>query len=199
MIKIIRENKILYSIIALVILFIIVVNLPKIYSDDLYKEYTIKTNKEMQTLGKELQGIAYSFTQDKKIPESYKETMYDCLGFSIYNAPKNSVFSSSLEKCQNEYVSLDGKAIYYNVSWLNQEFSHWTGSYLPLERIIQKHLKESKSYEHLKTTHTMHFEDERPHMFVSIDFRGANIAGYMLDRTMEVKVDAKTKELFDLK
>ena len=51
----------------------------------------------------------------------------------------------------------------------------------------------------IKTTHTMHFTEERPHMFVSINFRAANLGGYMLDRTMSGKVDAKTKELYDVK
>lgn len=198
MIKIIRENKILYSIIALVILLIVVINLPKTYSNDLYKEYTAKTNKEMKSLGKELQGIAYSFTQDKKVLDTYKNTMYDCIGYTIYNTDEEASFNTSLQTCKNDYDQ--GRTeIYFNHVWLVQDFSHWNGSYLPLERIIQKGIKEPKSYEHLKTTHTMHFEDERPHMFVSIDFRAANIGGYMLNRTMSVKVDAKTKELYDLK
>ncbi len=198
MIKIIRENKILYSIIAFVIFFIVVVNLPKTYSNNLYKEYTSKTNKEMQTLGKELQGIAYSFAQDNKMIETYKNTMYDCIGYSIYNTDETASFNTTLQTCKNDYDK--GKTmIYFNHAWLVKDFSRWNASYLPLERIIQKHLKQAKSYEHLKTTHTMNFTDKRPHMFVSIDFRGANIDGYMLNRTMEVRVDARTKVLYDLK
>jgi len=194
----IRENKKLFIFIAFTIMIIVYINLPKTYNNDLYKEYTSKTNKEMQSLGKELLGIAYSFAQDTKMLETSKSAMYDCIGSTIYNADENASFQSTLQICKNDYDN-NKSSSYFNHAWLVKDFSHWNGSYLPLERIIQKHLKESKSYEHLKTTHTMHFTDTRPHMFVSIDFRGANIGGYMLDRTMEVKVDAKTKELYDLK
>ena len=78
-------------------------------------------------------------------------------------------------------------------------FNPWNGSYGPLQKIIQKTIKEPKSYEMLKTTYTMNFTDARPHMFVSIDFRGANINGYMLTRNISAKVDAKTKEIYDIK
>ena len=199
MIQIIRENKILYTLIALTLLFIVVVNLPKYYSNDFYKEYENKTNKEMQSLYDELEGIAFSFVQDTKINEEYKATMHDCIGFLIYKNDENKLLKSTLEECNNDYKNKDSNIVYYNEAWLRKDFSHWNGSYLPLERIIQKHIKENKSYEHLKTTASIHFLDERPHMFVSIDFRAANMTGYMLNRTMEAKIDAKTKEVYDLK
>ena len=197
--KIIMENKKQFIFIVLAILAYFFFTREKIYDNDEYKKYQTKTNKEMQDLKKELKGIAYSFSQDNKISDAYKDTMYDCFGYLIYNKEENGSFNDSMNICKKEYIIKNEQAIYYNEAWLREEFSHWNGTYIPLERIIQKHLKERKSYEHLKTTTTMHFTDERPHMFVSINFRGANIHGYILDRTMEVKVDAKTKELYDLK
>lgn len=193
------ENKKQFIFIVLAILAYFFFTREKTYDNDEYKKYQTKTNKEMQDLKKELKGIAYSFSQDNKISDAYRDTMYDCFGYLIYKKEENGSFNDSMNICKKEYIIKNEQAIYYNEAWLREEFSHWNGTYIPLERIIQKHLKESKSYEHLKTTTTMYFTDERPHMFVSINFRGANINGYILDRTMEVKVDAKTKELYDLK
>ena len=80
-----------------------------------------------------------------------------------------------------------------------RDFSKWDGSYILLERIIKKHIKEKASYTMRNMSYKMVFEDKRPHMFVSITYTAANLGGRIYERTMSVKVDAKTKELFDLK
>lgn len=194
----IREHKKLIIVLSSLIAYITFLAMPTYYSDTYYKEFSNKTNKEVQEFGIHLKGIAQSFSNDKGINEAYIDTMYDCLGSLIYTQEPDAKFQTTLHTCKSDY---DAKSniTYYNESWLKKELSPWNGSYLPLQKIIQKHIKEPKSYNHLKTTTTMHFSDARPHMFVSIDFRAANIGGYMLDRTMEVKVDAKTKEMYDLK
>ncbi len=196
--KLIRENKKLFLILGAIVAYITFLAMPKYYSDDYYKEYVSKTNKEVQAFGKDLKGLAQSFSKTKNIPQTYIDTMYDCLGSLIYTQEADALFETTLQICQDDY---DAKKniIYYNESWLRKEFNTWDASYMPLQKIIQKHIKTPKSYEHLKTTSLMNLTDKRPHMFVSIDFRAANINGYMLDRTMEVKVDAKTKEMYDLK
>ncbi len=196
--KLIRENKKLFLSIGAFIAYITFLAIPTYYSDSFYKNYLSKTNKELQDFGSDLKGMAQSFSNDNNIQKEYLNTMYDCLGSLIYTRKADALFKITLQICKDDYLE-NKKLTYYNQSWLRKEFSHWNGSYLPLQKIIQKYIKEAKSYEHLKTTHTMNFTDKRPHMFVSIDFRGANIDGYMLNRTMEVKVDAKTKEMYDLK
>lgn len=192
--KLIRENKKLFLIITLLIAYIAFLRMPTYYSDNFYKDFTNKTNKELQAFGPDLKGIAQSFANTNKISKNNIDAVYDCLGSLIYTKNPDELFQNTLQTCKNDYT-----LPHYNESWLRKEFSRWNGSYLPLERVIQKHIKENKSYEHLKTSSHMNLEDKRPHMFVSIDFRAANIHGYMLDRTMEVKVDAKTKEMYDLK
>ena len=125
--------------------------------------------------------------------------MYDCLGYSIYNSSPEATVQDSLLACEQDYVQENAKATYFNQAWLMRDFSRWDGSYVLLERIIKKHIKEKSSYTMKNVSYSMHFEDERPHMFVSIDYRAANLGGRISDRTMSVKVDAKTKELYELK
>lgn len=196
--KLIRENKKLFMIIASITAYITFLAMPKYYSDDYYEQYSDKTNKELQANGSDLRGIAQSFSNTHNIIEKDINIIYDCLGSLIYTKKSDAPFKETLQICKDEYKA-NTNAIYYNESWLRKEFSPWNGSYLPLEKIIQKYTKEAKSYQHLKTSSQMNITDKRPHMFVSIDFRAANIDGYMLDRTMEAKVDAKTKELYDIK
>lgn len=173
----------------------------KTYANDFYKKYTKKTNIEMQKfeLSEDLKAVAYSYLQDKKLPKTYRNTMYDCLGFSIYNNDPSALLQETLNECELDYTKKNGQAIYYNQAWLMRDVSKWDGSYILLERIIKKHIKEKASYKMKKVSFTMNFEDKRPHMFVSIDYKAANLGGRMYDKTMSVRVDAKTKELYDLK
>ncbi len=196
--KLIRENKKLFLIIGVFIAYITFLGTPTYYSDSFYKNYLNKTNKQLQDFGSDLKGMAQSFSNDNNIKKEYINTMYDCLGSLIYTQKADALFQATLEMCKNDYIANKNNT-YYNESWLRKEFSPWNGSYRPLEKIIQKYTKEAKSYEHLNTNSTMNFTDKRPHMLISIDFRAANIGGYMLNRTMEAKVDAKTKEMYDLK
>ena len=173
----------------------------KQYDNDFYKEYIHNTNKEMQKFEfrEQLKGIAYSYTQEHTISQSYKNTFYDCLGYFIYNNKPDTTLGTTLELCKNDYLNKGVSALYYNQAWLMRDFSKWDGSYILLERIIKKHIKEKASYTMHNISYTMVFEDKRPHMFVSIDYTAANLGGRIYERTMSVKVDAKTKELFDLK
>ncbi|MDF1874129.1 hypothetical protein JHD48_00115 [Sulfurimonas sp. SAG-AH-194-I05] len=146
-----------------------------------------------------IKDISYSFAQDNAISPKHRDVIYNCLGYLIYNAKEDASVQNSLTQCKNDYHSKDTSFTYYNQSWLMRDFSRWDGSYVPLERIIKKHIKEKRSYKFKKVNYKMMFDDTRPHMFVSIDFRAANLGGMMMDRTMSIKVDAQTKELFDLK
>ncbi|MDQ7044691.1 MAG: hypothetical protein Q9M32_02070 [Sulfurimonas sp.] len=173
----------------------------KQYDNDFYKSYLDKKNKEMQDfdLSEKLIAIAYSYSQDNNLSKIYRNTMYDCLGSSIYKGKENSLLSSTLQACKEDYINLDKKAIYYNQAWLMRDFSQWDGSYILLERIIKKHIKAKESYKMRSVSHKMVFEDKRPHMYVQIDYTAANLGGRMYEKSMSIKVDAKTKELYDLR
>jgi len=194
------DNKKSIFIILIGIIGIFFLMQEKQYDNNFYQQYLDKTNTQMQKfeLSEQLQGIAYSFVQDQNISQTYKNTMYDCIGYAIYNNNPQNTLEDSLHSCKEDYIQKGATALYYNQAWLMRDFSRWDGSYVLLERIIKKHIKEKASYTMIKTSHSMHFNDERPHMFVSIDYKAANLGGRISERTMSVKVDAKTKELYDL-
>lgn len=168
------------------------------YREVPYQDYQDKTLQEMKKFNDKIENITKSYASAQNIDESYQKSFYDCVGSLVYTEDAASQFSTVLDECNEDYKNNANK-VYFNQSWLMQGFNPWNGSYGPLQKIIQKTIKEPKSYEMLQTTHEMRFDDARPHMFVSIDFKGANIQGYILTRNISAKVDAKTKEIYDLK
>ena len=163
-----------------------------------FEDYQNNTLTQMQKFNSTLKRITDSYVNRNDIDETYAGTFYDCVGGLIYTQTSTDLFHEVLEECKSDYTQKKD-LVYYNNSWLMRDFNKFNNSYMPLEKRIKKTVKDNKSYNMIKTTHTMHFTEERPHMFVSIDFRAANLGGYMLDRTMSGKVDAKTKELYDVK
>lgn len=207
-----KTHKTLIIILCTFILVFYFLAREKTFDNDFYKNFAHNTHAQIQTMFKEqkttvgvgemydnLRGIAYSFNQDQKLPLEYKETMYDCIGYKIFNENNNTKIFDTLQGCKDDFEKNNGKSVYYNHAWLLREFSPWNGSYLPLERIIQKHIRKPESYEHLKTEYKMVFDDKRPHMFVAITYKGVNMYRQILKQTMSAKVDAKTKEIYDLK
>ena len=168
------------------------------YKEIPYEDYQNHTLKEMQKFNNDLEKIIFSYANKNDIDDTYKRTLYDCAGDLIYTEQSDLKFSDVMSKCKDDY-NKDLNTVYFNQSWLLKDLNRYNGSYLPLEKIIQKTIKEVESYEMIKTTYEMRFSGQRPHMFVSIDFRGANIQGYMLNRNMSAKIDAKTKEIYDIK
>lgn len=168
------------------------------YREVPYQDYQDKTLQEMKKFNDKIENITKSYASAQNIDESYQKSFYDCVGSLVYTEDAASQFSTVLDECNEDYKNNANK-VYFNQSWLMQGFNPWNGSYGPLQKIIQKTIKEPKSYEMLQTRHEMRFDDARPHMFVSIDFKGANIQGYILTRNISAKVDAKTKEIYDLK
>jgi len=168
------------------------------YKEIPYEDYQNFSLKEMQNITDKLQRITNSYANNHAIDETYQNTLYDCAGNLIYTKSPEMKFSDVMTQCKNDYES-NSQTVYFNQAWLMKDFNRYSNGYSPLEKIIHKTIKEPKSYEMLKTSYEMRFSDPRPHMFVSIDFKGANIQGYMLTRNMSAKVDAKTKEIYDLK
>ena len=189
-----RKRNIFILLPILIILFVTYLK----YKEIPYEDYQNTTLSDMQKIDKKLKGIVSSYAKQNNIDDAYIPTLYDCAGNHVYTKESTLQLKDVMQECKKDYES-GGKSVYYNQSWLMQGFNPYDGSYGPLQKIIQKTLKEPKSYQMLKTSYEMKFEDERPHMFVSIDFKGANIQGYMLTRNMSAKVDAKTKEIYDLK
>jgi len=168
------------------------------YREIPFEEYQNKTLLEMQSHNDILERISKSYIKRNNIDTNYLKLFYDCVGEKIYLQNKDNLFETVLNECKNDY---DSKAqhSYHNISWLMKDFNKYDGSYSPLQKIIQKTIKDPKTYEMLKTSYELRLEDERPHMFVSIDFKALNLYGMLLTRNMSARVDAKTKEIYDLK
>lgn len=161
-------------------------------------------NKTLEELRNKPKGtikkVAIEFAKANNLEESYYNTMYDCLAYLTYNKQQDFTVEKMLGWCKDDYNNKDKKAIYYNEEWLLSDFSSWNGSYTPLEQFIKTNMNDSSSYEHIKTTYRMvFFGTDRPHMVVITQFKGTNSFGGIVTNTISCKVDAKTKELFDIK
>lgn len=166
-----------------------------------HKKYENKTLTEIR---KERTGtlkqIAYSFSKENSINQDYYNTMYDCLAYNTYNKSQELIISTMLDWCKADYINKDKKAIYYNEEWLLEDFSAWDGSYTPLERTIKNSMNDKSSYEHIETSYRkVFFGTKRPHIVIISVFSGKNAFGGIVKQEISVKVDAKTKELYDIK
>ena len=189
-----RKRNIFILVPFLIILVVVYIK----YKEIPYEDYQNHSLKEMQKLNDTLKRITASYAKNNAIDETYQQTLYDCAGNFIYTKDENLKFSEIMQECKDDYTQKRENS-YINQSWIMKDFNKWSNAYVPLEKIIKKTIKEPKSYQMLKTSYEMKFSDARPHMFVSIDFKGANIQGYMLTRNMSAKVDVKTKEIYDIK
>jgi hypothetical protein len=182
---------------AIPIVVILIVTYIK-YREIPYENYQDETLSEMQNHGDKLEKISSSYVKRNNIDEKLKRPFYDCVGEYIFTKDPNQKLLQVLDECKKEFDEKTQKS-HFNISWIKKDFNRYDGSYSPLQKIIQKTIKEPKSYQHLATNYHFNFEDARPHMAVSIDYRAANIQGYMLTLNMSAKVDMKTKEIYDLK
>ena len=168
------------------------------YKEVPFEDYQDFSLLEMQKYDDILEKITASYAIRQGIDGAYQKRLYDCVGGLIYTKSSDLRLKEVLLECKND-IDTAKETTYYNQSWLMKDFNKYSGSYSPLQKIIQKTLKEPKTFEMLKTSHEMRLLDPRPHMFISIDFKGANIHGYILTRNMSAKVDALTKEMYDIK
>ena len=189
-----RKRNLFILVPLLIILFVTYLRFKEIPYDD-YKALTLQ---EMQEHNDKLERITKSFATNNNIPKEYEKKLYDCAGDYIYTKDAAHTFETVMQECKNEYKSGE-ELTHYNQSWLMKDFNKYDGNYGPLQKIIQKTIKDPKTYQMLETRYELHFDDARPHMFVSIDFKALNMYGYMLTRNMSARVDARTKEIYDLK
>lgn len=166
-----------------------------------HKEFENKTLTQIREEPKgTLKKVAFSFSEENNISQDYHNTMYDCLAYYTYDKSQELTVGQMLDWCKEDYINKDKKAVYYNLELLLEDFSPWDGSYRPLEEIIKQSMNDTESYEHIKTTNRMvFFGTKRPHMVVNTIFSGKNAFGGVVKQEVSVKVDAKTKELYDIK
>lgn len=194
-----KKNRLIFWGIAIVVIIILII--PKEENFDNYKDTTLK---EAQSLNlTKLKNIASSYVETKNLPESYNKKFYDCLGNLIYEKNESFTLEKMLGWCYEDYTNSNNNQMdeYYNTAELLADFSPYDGKYYPLENMIKNILmKNPSSYEHVKTTYRfVYYGAERPHMFLSTQFRGTNDFGGVVSQRVVAKVDAITKELYDIK
>ena len=145
----------------------------------------------------DLKEVSKSFAHANNLQE--KEA-YDCLGYMIYRKSDTIKTKEILGMCYQDLMSKN-KRKYYNIAWLLDDFSPWDGSYRPLEKIIKESMNDPSSYEHVKTLYGFVFYGKkitRPYMNIVTEYRGKNAYGAIIKAKTTAKVDAVTKEIFDI-
>ena len=146
----------------------------------------------------DLQEVSKSYAYANKLDE---KKMYDCLGYMVYTKSEDIKTKEILNVCKNDLLN-NSKYIYYNKAWLLADFSQWDGSYRPLENYIKENMNDPSSYEHIKTMYSFVLHGKkltRPYMNVITEYRGKNAYGAIVKGHTTAKVDAKTKEMFDIR
>lgn len=171
-------------------------------SKENYLEKNInKTNAEIKNEQKgTIKKIAIEYAKTNNIEETYYNTMYDCLSDNVYTKSPDFKVQEMLVWCKNDYDNKNTKP-YYNKDWLFEDFSSLNGAYKPLENIIKDNMNDPSSYEHIKTAYNFVFYGDsvtRPYMQITTEYRGKNSFGALVKGENTVKIDAKTKEMFDI-
>ncbi|WP_419768548.1 hypothetical protein [Arcobacter sp.] len=187
----------IWGIVIIVIAIIVFFSSP---SYDNQKETTLKDARTLPV--NTLKTVASDYVKGKELSSEYNNKFYNCLGNLIYEKQDNYTIGKMLDWCYDDYkLSPNHKMkTYYNTALLLEGFSPWDGSYFPLETLIKNSMNDSSSYEHIKTIRSfVYYGVERPYMFVQTEFKGKNAFGGIVKQTIQVKVDAVTQQLFDLK
>ncbi|WP_294962263.1 hypothetical protein [Sulfurimonas sp.] len=167
-----------------------------------YENSKNKTLKEATQLSLgSLKKITSSYVKEKQIPSSYNDMFYNCLGQLIYDKDKTFTIEKMMDWCHQDYTSSNGKLKdYYNTAELFKDFSAYDGTYRPLELLIKNSMQDSSSYEHIDTSYRLvYYGTERPYMFVETKYKGKNSFGAIVKAVVTAKVDAKTKDIFEVK
>ncbi len=204
-----KKNNKIKIILAVIVFIIILISLTdnEVKENDskdtsYYKKHEDKTLYEARNLGKgELEKISLSYAKENGIDEDYYGTMYDCLGYNIYSKNEDFKISKVIEWCKDDYVNKEKQAVYINKNMLLEDFSSWDGSYTPLVNIIKKSMNDSSSYKHIDTRYSFVSstdKNKRAYMQVIVTFSGKNVFGGIVKQEAVAKVDAKTKEIYDI-
>ena len=163
-----------------------------------YAKTTLKEMKAKSTPTDYLKKIAISYTRDEKIDPNYATTLYNCLGNLVYDKNEDFTIDKMLEWCRIDYDQ-NKTDPYYNTAELMSDFSLWDGSYTPLENGVKQALDDPSSYEHVKTLYSLvYYGAKRPHMNLKMTYRAKNQYGALVKATIEVKIDAVTKDMYDV-
>lgn len=169
-------------------------------SSNIKADYTVKEAK-LLSLNK-IKVLSTNFVKTNNLNPEYNQKFYNCLGQMIWEKDDNLKTSKLLDWCYSDYLNTPNNSMnqYYNTAELLSGFSAWDGSYKTLVESVKSIMKDSTSFEHVKTTYRfVYYGTDRPHMVIIMQYRGANSFGAKVLGTVSAKVDAITKELYDIK
>jgi len=149
-----------------------------------------------------LENFAKRYVESKSIDASYNKKFYDCLGSLVWDKNESFTVGKMLDWCYDDYkLSKEHKMKqYYNTAWLMKDFSFWNGSYKPLVELVKKAMHNSDSFEHIKTIpHFVYHGVKRPHVSIKMEYKGTNAFNAIVKGEVSIKVDALTKEIYDIK
>lgn len=143
-----------------------------------------------------IRDIANDYVADHSYINSKK--MYDCLAYLTWTKSDEYTIGKMIGWCVEDFKSGKNEN-YVNIAELMTDFSSYDGTYRPLERMIKEKMNDPSSYEHVETKYTHVFDGtDRPYMAVETTFRGNNIYGAKAINTVSAKVDATTKEIYNI-
>ncbi len=162
-----------------------------------YQEYNATSISELRkpTAYITIKDIATDYAIDHSGIGSNR--MYDCLSYYVWGRNEYRTVGEMIDWCVEDFKS--GKNTNYgNFAETIRDFSEYDGRYIPLERKIKENLNDPSSYEHIKTNYTITLDDKSPYMTIVTSFRNTNIYGAKIINTVRAKVDATTKEIYDI-
>ena len=195
---ILKKDKLTKIILATIIVFGIIYL--SVSSSDIKDDYTVKEAK-LLSLDK-IKVLSTNFVKNNNLNPEYNQKFYNCLGQMIWGKDDSLKTSTLLDWCYSDYLNTPNNTMkqYYNTAELLSGFSAWDGSYKTLVESVKSIMKDSTSFEHVKTTYRLvYYGINRPHMVIVMQYRGTNSFGAKVLGTVSAKVDAVTKELYDIK
>lgn len=162
-------------------------------------EYAEKTLNDWRLSSKkERHDIIESFTKINEFPQSSINGFYGCVSEYSYTKSKDLQLGMVLDWCQADYKN-DPASLANRVTFdtFEDQFSHWSGTYKPLETVIKKSMNDDDSYKHVETTFRVMMKGD-PHAIVSTTFKGSNAYGAIVKQTVSADVDIKTGQIIKI-
>jgi len=142
--------------------------------------------------------IVSDYVKSKGVPESATDSFYACLSEHSFTKADDLALGDVLGWCDADY-SQDPKSLAKRINFdvFQGNFSGWSGSYRPLEKLIKLGMNDDKSYKHVSTTYRLSLGRD-PHAVVKTTFRGTNAYGGVVKQTVAARVDIRTGDIIQI-
>ncbi len=195
-----KTNKIILFVIIISVIIYISTSSSSTKNDDIITDdYSVKEAKKLPL--HQLKQLSTNFVVKQNLNDKYNQKFYNCLGQMVWGKDDTLKTSKLLTWCYSDYLNTPNNSMktYYNTAELLSDFSAWDGSYNSLVTFIKSRMKDADSFEHVQTTNRLVYHGvNRPHMIIVMKYRGTNSFGAKVLGEVSAKVDAVTKEVYDI-